>query len=210
MKPLLIWGCGGLGREVLVIAENLGIEVLGFLDERPEMKGQIVEGLPIIGDLNDYDASKSNVDVTFGVGDPFLKSRLYHKTINNGFQISPPLIHPSVIYTKRGFEIGPGSVICAGSALMVQVKLGIAININQLCSIGHDCKMGDFVTVSPGVMISGNVSIGNLTFLGTGAVIREKINIGEQSIIAGAAFIGKDVPDKVLMAGVPAIEKRKL
>jgi hypothetical protein len=41
-QKLVIWGCGGHGREVLSLCEDLGFEVVGFLDERPEMKGRVV------------------------------------------------------------------------------------------------------------------------------------------------------------------------
>ena len=47
IKPLVIWGCGGHAREVLHLCEQLGIEVAGFLDERSEWKGQIVDDVPV-------------------------------------------------------------------------------------------------------------------------------------------------------------------
>lgn len=210
MKSLLIWGCGGFGREVLVLAEALDIPVLGFLDERPEMKGVMVEGIPVLGDISQLECDPAQVQVTFGVGDPLLKSRLYQKTISYGFSIAPVLIHPGVVYSKRGFVAGEGSVICAGCALTLNIRIGKGVIINQLCSVGHDGVIHDFATLSPGVMMSGNVEIGSFTYVGTGAVIKEKIKIGSESVIAGAAFIGRDVPDRVMVAGVPAIIKKEL
>ena len=59
----MIWGCGGHAREVLHLCKQIGIEVVGFLDERPEWKGQIVDDVPVLGDLPDIIAiTKSSKD----------------------------------------------------------------------------------------------------------------------------------------------------
>ena len=44
-------------------------------------------------------------------------------------------------------------------------------------TIGHDTQLGDFVTCSPGVNISGNCKIGNRVLIGTNSAIKENITI---------------------------------
>ena len=63
MKKLVIWGCGGHAREVNWLCEQAGYEVAGFLDERPEWKGQIVNGVPVLGDLPDIDHLGDEVEI---------------------------------------------------------------------------------------------------------------------------------------------------
>jgi len=207
-KPMLIWGNGGLGREVNVLCETLGIPVAGYLDLRPEMKGEMSDGVKVLGDILDPDINVENYQVTFAVGDSALRKRMYEKTLATGMDIAEALIHPSVIYSARSLQIGPGSVICPGCVIMVNVSIGTAVVINQLCSIGHDLILNDFVTLSPSVSVSGNVSIGEGSYLGVGCSIREGIQIGNWAVIGGGAFVKDNVPDKVLMAGVPAIIKK--
>jgi acetyltransferase-like isoleucine patch superfamily enzyme len=68
----------------------------------------------------------------------------------------------------------------------------------------------DLATLSPGVNVSGNVTIGEGCFIGTGASIREKLTIGAWSVVGGGAFVAGHVPERVLYVGVPAAFKKAL
>ncbi len=217
MNKIIIYGAGGFAREVHNLCEELRLEVLGFLDERPEMRGKILNGIPILGDIGDvedwlhnngYSKSRVNI-VSSGVGDPALKQKFAEKTLQAGYDIAGPLIHPGV-KISRWVEIGQGSIICQGTVLTVNIKVGNYVLINQICSIGHDDEIGHLVTISPGANVSGAVTIGAGTYIGTGASIRENITIGEWSVVAGSAFVKHDVPPHSLVAGVPAVLKKKL
>ncbi len=210
MRKLVIWGCGGQARGVLDLCEQLEIPVLGFLDERPEMKDAVVDDHPVLGDLHDIEPLKNEVQIVVaGVGSPALKKRFAKKTAEAGFQPAPALIHPAVRVSKRN-RLGIGSIIFEGSTLSVNIQVGSFVIVHRNTTIGHDVLLNDYVTVSPGVNISGNVTAGKGAFIGTGASIREKIDIGAWSVIGGGAFVKDDVPDATLYAGVPATFKKHL
>ncbi|MFA9556924.1 acetyltransferase [Evansella sp. AB-rgal1] len=210
MKPLVIWGCGGHGREVLHLCEIIGMEVTGFLDERPNVKGQVVDGIPVLGDLPDIISLKNHVKIVCaGVGDPYLKKRFVEKTENLGFEFADSIVHPSVFLSKRN-RIGIGNIICEGTIITTNVEIGNFVIINRGANISHDIKVKDYVTVSPGVQIAGNVTIQEGAYIGIGSSIREKTTIGSWSIIGGGAFVNKDVPEHTMCAGVPAKFKKKL
>ena len=78
------------------------------------------------------------------------------------------------------------------------------------CTLGHDAAIGDYATLSPGVNVSGNVDVGEGVYVGTNAAIRDKVRVGEWSVVAGGAFVHADVPPRVMVAGVPAIIKKRL
>ena len=204
-KPVVIWGCGGHGREVRWLCDQIGVQVLGFLDERETMKGSLIDGLPVFGDLLHIEGLRETADVVCaGIGDPRVRQRLMDKSINAGFQVSRPLIHPTVLLSHT-VRLGAGSVICAGCTLTVNISLGRCVVINRNATIGHDVTCGDFVTVAPGVNISGNVAVDSGAYLGTGASIREKVHIGAWSVIGGQAFVNSDVPAGKMYGGVPAV-----
>jgi len=207
---LIIWGCGGQGRELNLLCEQIGLEVVGFLDERPDMKGEVIDDVPVLGDIVDILEMRGKVKVICsGVGDPALKKRFIMKTIRAGFDLAEPLVHPSVYISKRN-SIGLGSVICDGTTLTINVRIGSHVIINRGCNIGHDTTIGDFTTISPGVNISGNATIEEGVFFGTGASTSEKLHIGAWSIIGGGAFVNTDVEAETLFAGVPAALKKRL
>lgn len=119
----------------------------------------------------------------------------------------PALIYTSFfawnVWMARGCSIGGGAIICPGSILTVNVRLGIHCLINLNCTIGHDCVIGDFVTMSPGANVSGNVTIGNGCYIGTNAVIREKITICDSVVIGAGGVVVKDINEPGVYVGNP-------
>lgn len=210
MKKIVIWGCGGHAREVNHLCEQLKYEVVGFLDERPEMKGKMVDGIPVLGDIQDVFSLRNKIKVVCsGVGDPSLKKRFAKKTKEEGFEFADSLVHPSIYISKRS-TIGIGSIICEGTILTTNVQIGNFVIINRSSNISHDDIITDYATIGPGVNIAGNVIIGEGAYIGIGSSIREKINIGAWSIIGGGSFVMNNVPQKTMYAGVPAILKKNL
>jgi sugar O-acyltransferase (sialic acid O-acetyltransferase NeuD family) len=210
IKSLVIWGCGGHGREVLHLCEQIGIEVMGFLDERPEYKGRIIDDVPVLGDLPDISSLQEKVRIVCaGVGSPGLKKRLVEKTKKLGFQFAETLVHPSVFISKRN-RLGVGNVICEGTILTTNVVIENFVIINRSVNISHDDRIEDYVTIAPGVQIAGNVTIQEGAYIGIGSSIREKTTIGPWSVIGGGSFVKEDVPEQTLYAGVPAKFKKNL
>ncbi|AGX04186.1 Acetyltransferase (the isoleucine patch superfamily) protein [Bacillus sp. NRRL B-14911] len=210
MKKLILWGSGGHAREVLHMCGQLGIEVAGFLDERPEMKGRFVDDIEVLGTLSDIYHLRDQAEIfCASVGDPSLKKRFSEMTRSAGFQFAPPLIHPVVNISNRN-TIGIGSVICEGTIMTTNIRIGDHVIINRGTNISHDNIIEDYATISPGGNIAGNVTVKEGAYIGIGSSIREKVIIGAWSMIGGGAFVKDDVPEKSLYAGVPAVFKKRL
>jgi acetyltransferase-like isoleucine patch superfamily enzyme len=114
---------------------------------------------------------------------------------------------------SRSVEVGPGSIVCSGSVLTTNVRVGAHVIVNLGCTVGHDAVLADFVTLAPGVHVSGNVAIGAGCSVGTGAVFINgqpgaALTIGGDSVIAAGACVTRDVEPGSLMAGVPATRKK--
>lgn len=112
-------------------------------------------------------------------------------------------IHKSVhIYDKTTF-IDKGSIICAGTIISINCKIGRHSHINQLSSVGHDCVFGDFFTTAPGVNISGNNIFGNRVYIGTGSSTREKITICDDVTIGMQSGVIKNITEPGTYIGSP-------
>ena len=81
------------------------------------------------------------------------------------------------------------------------------INLNS--TIGHDVKIGDFFTCSPGVNVSGNCNIGNKVFIGSKSVIKEHINIGNNLIIGMGSVVTKNLVEPGIYVGNPCKKLNK-
>lgn len=210
MNKLILWGCGGHAREVLHLCGQLGMEVAGFLDERPEMKGKFVDDIEVLGTLDDIAHLRDHAKILCaGVGDPALKKRFSEMTARAGFEMMGPLVHPGVYISPRN-RIGSGSVICEGTIMTTNIMIGNHVIINRGSNISHDNNIEDYATVGPGVNIAGNVTIKEGAYIGIGSSIREKTAIGAWSVIGGGAFVKENVPESCLYAGVPAVFKKRI
>lgn len=86
---------------------------------------------------------------------------------------------------------------------------GVRIYAYGTIIINPGAKIGEYCTIYPGVTIGGRAydgcpTIGNNCFIGLGAKVLGKINVGNNVIIAPNAVVVKDVPDNAIVAGIPA------
>jgi len=207
MKQIAIIGAGGFGREILWLIRERArfshdIQPWGFIDDNPELHGEIFCGIEIKGDLETLSREKDGIFAVCAIGSPITREKVVLHAVNMGIRFTT-VIAPDV-QSSEYIEIGEGGIICAGNILTTQVKIGKHVIINLDCTIGHDVIIKDYTTVAPGVHISGNCTIGKKVDIGTGANIIPGVTIGDESIIGAGATVISDVPPRVTAAGVPA------
>lgn len=113
-------------------------------------------------------------------------------------------IHPSVQVHGEDVEIGEGSIICAGTILTTNIKIGKHAHLNLITTVGHDCVIGDYFTTAPGVQISGNENIGNRVYFGSRSCIKQKLSICDDVIIGMNAGVVKNITEPGTYVGTPA------
>jgi acetyltransferase-like isoleucine patch superfamily enzyme len=117
------------------------------------------------------------------------------------------------VEASQRVALGEGVVLCAGTVVTTDVVIGAHVHVNLGCTISHDARVGEFSTLSPGVHVSGNVTIGRDVFVGTGACIingtaGQPLTIGDGAVIAAGACVTRPVEPGSMVAGVPATRKR--
>lgn len=210
-RQLLIFGAGGFGREVAswagrAVWAEVGFQVIGFIDDHAPASE--LNGYPVLS-LADAAMRHPGASVIATVGDPKLREQLIDKAIDAGLRPTAPLIHPNVEYDHDLVEFAPGAVVCAGSILTVNITVEPHAQINLDCTVGHDAVIGAYSTLSPGVHISGNVTVEPYSFMGTGAVTvngrpGSPLRIGTGAVVGAGAVVTKDVPAGETVTGVPA------
>jgi acetyltransferase EpsM len=112
-------------------------------------------------------------------------------------------IHPSSVVSKS-VAVGFGNAFMAGVCINARTKISNHCIVNTNATVDHDCVLEDFVHVSPGAQLGGNVYVGEGTHIGIGASIIPGIKIGRWSVVGAGAVVVNDVPDGVTVVGVPA------
>jgi sugar O-acyltransferase (sialic acid O-acetyltransferase NeuD family) len=206
VKKLIIYGAGGLGREVKSMLSQCTdtYSLIGFLDDGCEA-GKVVEDIKVLGGLSWLSNCPPDVQVVLAIGDPKVKAGVLR-------QIKPEwnVQYATVIHNRATIQalefvlIGVGSVIGAGSVLTTGIRLGEHVLINLNVTIGHDSVIGDCSSIMPGVSIAGEVTLGREVMIGSGADIINRIKIGAQAIIGAGSVVNHDIPAASTAAGVPA------
>lgn len=208
MKNIAIFGAGGFGREVKTIIDSINSKnpntynFLGFYDDGFE-KGTIVNGYPVLGGISELNNEKNELSLVISIGDPKTKLKIINK-IENPIISYPAIIHPNVSISNDDVTIGEGSIVCEGTIITCNIKIGKFVILNLMCTVGHDTVIDDYCAFMPSVNISGEVHIHNAVYVGTGAKIINLLEIGENTIVGAGAVVSKTLPANCTAVGIPA------
>ena len=100
-------------------------------------------------------------------------------------------------------EVDEGSFIGANSILTTNIKIGKHALLNRGNHIGHDCEIGEYFSMMPGAIVSGNVRIEDQVYMGTNSSIREKLSICGMSTIGMNSCVVKDIKIVGRYVGTP-------
>ena len=201
-SELIVIGASGFAKEVAWLAEECGYNLKGFLDDSPKCLNTQILNKPVLGSV-DHWVDFDGCEFVVGIGAPETRSAVVEKMTVSGKPKFAILIHPNVVKSKH-VDIGEGSIICAGSIITTDVKIGSHVVINLNCTVGHDVVFHDFVTIAPMVAISGNVTLEKCVEIGTSASVRQGITVAQNSMLGMGSVLTKDIIPSALYFGVPA------
>lgn len=207
MTRLIIIGARALGREVCNYARDAGFEVVGFLDDKVDALDGFVGYPPILGSVEDWEVNADDCYVC-AVGDSLMRDK-YVAIIEKKGGVFVSVIHPTA-YIGPNVKMGEGCIVCPFAVVDCDLTMGRHVIANVHTLVAHDCVLEDCVTLSPNVHLGGRTKIRREAFLGINAATIPGIEIGEYSTIAAGACVTKDVPSKVMVAGVPATIKKQI
>ena len=193
MKKALI-GYGGHSREVMA---QMGTKLPCFVDDEYVTE----DTLPLSKlDINEYEVMVAVADTRSRYD---IVQKLPKKTKFFTF------IHPTALILDENIEIGEGSFIGAYSILTTNIKLGSHAILNRSNHIGHDTTIGSYFSSMPGAIVSGNVTIYDLVYIGNNSSIREKLSIHSLSIIGMNSAVVKNITEPGIYVGCPAKKLNK-
>ncbi len=210
MRDLAIIGAGDFGREVALLVTQINKakptwNLVGFYDDNLP-KGSRVFKLPVLGGVGDI---KNDPSLVIGISNPQVKKSIFEKLAGQELDF-PSLISPACELGDADNSIGKGCIITAGCILTVNITIGDFVIINLATTIGHDAHIGEFTSIMPHCSISGRAKIGSECYFGTGSSILQNLSIGNGSIIGAGAVVTKSFPAKAKLIGIPAINKNDI
>ena len=202
---ITIYGAGGFGREVMWAAQQAGnAQTVCFVDD--SASGEL-HGVPVLP-LQEARERFPDALMVVAIGDPRLRERLTRKSEAAGFDFAS--IRAPGVESGMNVQVDTGAVICARTVMTVDIRIGRHAQVNLGCTLGHDVRAGDFLTLAPGVHVSGYVHFGHRVYVGTGAVIlqgteHEPLSIADDVTIGAGAVVTRSVVEPgVTVVGMPA------
>ena len=202
MKRLAILGASGHGKVVADIAELSGWDEVVFFDDAwPQEKINSV--WPVVGNTDSLLESVHNYDgVVVAIGNNEIRLHKLNLLKKNKVFL-PSIVHPQSVISRYA-KIADGCVICAGVVVNVDASIGFGSILNTGCSVDHDCSLAESVHVSPGARLAGGTKLGRCSWVGIGAVTRQLITVGSNTIIGAGSVVVKNVGENSIVIGNPA------
>ena len=205
---LAIFGAGGLGREVLVLARQINEaystwDLAGFYDDKVPSASKIHD-LPYLGTSADLNASREPLYVVVAVGNSHHRAAIVRRLTSPLLRFAT-LIHPTVACQPyQQLHIGAGSIISQGCILTTDIRLGQHVLLNLGCTVGHDAVLEDFCSLMPHANVGGEAHLEAGVYLGTNATVINQVRVGARTIVGAGAVAVRDLPADCTAVGVPA------
>jgi sugar O-acyltransferase (sialic acid O-acetyltransferase NeuD family) len=206
MKHLYIVGAGGFGREVYNWLEDLEAagqawQLQGFLDDDVSALDGFDYPHSVVGSITDHEPKDDNLYVC-GIGSQGVKRKVCEALKSRGANFMT-VVHPSV-KMGRNVQLGEGVVLCPRVTLTCDIKVGAMAMINCHTTIGHDARLGAWVTISANCDLTGYTEAGEGAYFGSGARVIPGKKVGAGAVVGAGSVVIRDVPEGVSVFGNPA------
>lgn len=202
---IYILGCGGHAKVIIDLLRACNInEELTLRDDCPEKYQQTINGVTVSGRISDLGRDFSGKAI-IAIGANHIR-----KKIDLMFPAANwlTLIHNTATVSPNA-QLAPGCVVMAGAIIQSDTCCGRHVIINTAASVDHDNRIEDYAHIAPGCHLTGNVSIGEETFLGAGTIVIPGIHIGSHVVVGAGSCVIRDLPNNITAFGTPATIKNK-
>lgn len=201
-KEIVLFGYSGHSYVVIESCLKKGYLVKAYFDQQ-ENKSNLYN-LIYLGredDTNLDELLKKYIPFP-SIGNNHIRKKMINLFVKyNALQIN--IIDPTAIISSTS-TISLSTFISSNVIVNAFVKIGQGCILNTSSIIEHESVVGNFSHIAPGVVLCGNVCVGELTFIGANTVVKQGIKIGSNVIVGAGSVVLTDIPDNQVWVGNPA------
>src|SRR5215831_2146959 len=133
-----------------------------------------------------------------------LRAGKYREAKSSGYQLVSYLSSRCSFLTDN--PLGENCFILEDNTIQPFVSIGNNVTLWSGNHIGHDSVIRDHVFIASHIVVSGHVDVGEYSFIGVNATLRNSIKIAPRTLVGAGAVIMKDT----VAEGVYLPERAKL
>jgi sugar O-acyltransferase (sialic acid O-acetyltransferase NeuD family) len=205
-NPVVIFGAGGTGHQVLDIFQRNGVVVYGFLDDNQELHGSEIDSVSVLGDTDDGGFLKligSKCEAFVAIGERTVRERLVEMLNERRKTMPVNAIHDTVLISETA-SMGHGNYLGARVVVGSRASIGHHAHIQTGVVVESFVEIGDFVNIGVGAILNDRVKVERGAFIGSGATVVSGIRIGKNARIGAGSLVIADVADGTTVFGNPA------
>ena len=196
-----VLGAGGHSKVVIATLRACGYEVAAAWDDDSSKLGTSVLGVVVRGSTAEC---PSGTLAVVGIG----SNRPRQEVVGRLSLRYLTLVHPRA-FVHESVHLGVGTVVFAGAVIQPESRIGEHVIVNTAASIDHDCEVGDFAHVAPGVRLAGAVCLGQGGFMGIGSCAIPNARVGDWAVVGAGSVVIQAVASGVTVVGSPARPVKK-
>ena len=208
MDEIILVGAGGHARACIDVIEMSGQFKVAGLVEKDRTNSPENLGYPVIGTDDDLQTIRKKYDhalITVGqIKSAETREKLFQLLKKMNYTL--PLIVSSSAYVSKNAQIGDGTIVMHDAIVNAKAKIGKNCIINNKALIEHDAVIGDHCHIATGAIVNGEVKVGKECLIGSGVVTIQSISIGNNCIVGAGAVVTKNLEEKRVYVGIPAIK----
>ena len=191
----VIFGSGGMAKEVIGYVESDGHEVLAVISPEPFADP---DGLWARYTVSEYRLMGRH-DCLLAIADPTIKRKVVGE--NPGLPWAT-FIHSSCFISPHT-RIGRGCIFAPHSLVCGDPVIGDFCFFNTNATIGHDSTLGAYSTLFPNTEICGDCQIGDGVIFGIGAYALPGVTLPSGSKVSAGAVVRESHDSPVTLFGDP-------
>lgn len=207
---MVIVGAKGHAKEILAVLEDnqYSGEILFFDNVSKDLPMLMYGKFPVITSLLDAEiALAGGAGFILGTGKPSVRKKLYETFC--AFSEPVSLLSRTALIGRHEVFLGKGLNVMFNAFISNHTRIGNGVLVNSGAYVHHDVEIGAFCELGPGARVLGGAKVGAGSFVGANGVVLPGITVGKQVVIGAGAVVNKNVPDNVVVVGVPAHEVKK-